>query len=159
MGGAPVSGFNEHTPHLSTPSWSFGRRDDRLRERRRVMLVTRRKPEPGTFLCTGRLTDICNDTTTGLPMRHAPIDPQLFVQNRARLKSLLAPNSLVAVNSNDIFPTNADGTLALCPNSDLFYLTGVEQEQTVLLIYPEADDETHREILCLREPTSASETR
>src|ERR1043165_332480 len=95
----------------------------------------------------GRRIDICTDTTTGLPMRHAPIDPQLFVQNRARLKNLLAPNSLVALNANDILPTNCDGTLAMCPNSDLFYLTGVEQEQTTLLIYPDADDEKHREIL------------
>src|ERR1041385_2310604 len=91
-------------------------------------------------------------------MRHAPIDPQLFVQNRARLRSLLLPNSLVAVNSNDILPTSCDGSLAMCPNSDLFYLTGVEQEQTIVLIYPEADDEKHREILFLREPTAESET-
>ncbi len=53
-------------------------------------------------------------------MRYAPINPQLFVQNRARLRSLLLPNSLAAVNANDLLPTNADGSLALVPNSDLF---------------------------------------
>lgn len=86
-------------------------------------------------------------------MRYESIDPQLFVANRERLKQLLLPNSLVAVNTNDLPPTNADGNLAMPPNSDLFYLTGVEQEQTILLLYPDADDEKHREILFLREPT------
>jgi Xaa-Pro aminopeptidase len=84
-------------------------------------------------------------------MRHDPIDPQLFIANRERLKQLLLPNSLAAVNANDIPETNSDGTMAMTPNSDLFYLTGVEQEQSILLLYPEADDEKHREMLFLRE--------
>lgn len=84
-------------------------------------------------------------------MRHEPIDPQLFVQNRKRLGELMQPNSLAVINANDILPTNADGSLALVPNSDLFHLSGVEQEQSILVIYPDADDEKHREILFLRE--------
>ena len=84
-------------------------------------------------------------------MRYRSIDPNLFVQNRARLKSLLRPNSLAVVNANDILPTNADGSLRLRPNSDLFYLTGVEQEESILLIYPDAHDDQTREILFLRE--------
>lgn len=63
----------------------------------------------------------------------------------------MLPNSLAVLNANDVLPTNADGTLSLVPNSDLFYLSGVEQEQSILLIYPEADDEKQREILFLRE--------
>lgn len=90
-------------------------------------------------------------------MRYESIDPQLFIANRERLKQLLLPNSLTVVNANDIPPTNADGTLALPPNSDLFYLAGVEQEQTILLLYPDADDELHREILFLREPNAEIE--
>lgn len=90
-------------------------------------------------------------------MRYNPIDPKLFVTNRERLKKLLLPNSLVVVHANDIPPTNADGTLALVPNSDLFYLAGIEQEQSILFIYPEADDEKHREVLFVREPTSELE--
>jgi Xaa-Pro aminopeptidase len=86
-------------------------------------------------------------------VRNERIDRQLFVENRERLKRLLLPNSLVVVNANDVPPTNADGTAALVPNSDLFYLTGVEQEQTVLILYPDADDEKHRELLFVREPT------
>jgi Xaa-Pro aminopeptidase len=84
-------------------------------------------------------------------MRHAPIDPKLFISNRERLTKLLIPNSLVAVNANDVPETNSDGTVAMTPNSDLFYLTGVEQEQSILLLYPDADDEKQREMLFLRE--------
>jgi Xaa-Pro aminopeptidase len=91
-------------------------------------------------------------------MRYTPIDPQLFVANRTRLKQLMRPNSLAVVNANDVLPTNADGSLRLVPNSDLFYLTGVEQEQTILLLYPDAHEEKHREILFLREPTPDLET-
>jgi Xaa-Pro aminopeptidase len=86
-------------------------------------------------------------------MRHAPIDSMLFVTNRERLKQLMLKNSLAVVNANDVPPTNADGTLALPAASDLFYLSGVEQEQSILLLYPDADDDKHREILFLREPT------
>ena len=84
-------------------------------------------------------------------MRYAPIDPRLFVENRARLKPLLLPHSLVVVNANDILPTNADGTLRLIANTDLFWLTGVSQEESILVLFPDADDENHREILFLRE--------
>ena len=85
------------------------------------------------------------------------IPNRLFVENRRRLKRLLRANSLAAVNSNDVYPTNADGTWPLAANTDLFYLTGVEQEQTILLLFPHADDEQHSEILFLREPTHESE--
>ena len=91
-------------------------------------------------------------------MRHAPINPELFKLNRERLRALLPANSLVVLNANDVLPTNADGSLRLVPNSDLFYLTGVEQEESILLIYPDADDEKHREILFLREAKPELET-
>lgn len=91
-------------------------------------------------------------------MRYAPIEPKLFVQNRERLKKLMLKNSLAVVNANDVLPTNADGTLALQANADLFYLAGIEQEETILLLYPEADDAKLREILFLREPTEHLET-
>src|SRR5688572_11898184 len=90
-------------------------------------------------------------------MRYKAIESGLFAANRARLKKLLRPNSLAVLNNNDVPPTNADGTLAMPPNSDLFYLSGVEQEQTILLIYPDADEEKQREILFLREPTPENE--
>jgi Xaa-Pro aminopeptidase len=84
-------------------------------------------------------------------MRHAPIPAALFTENRNRLRALLPPSSLVVVNANDIPPTNADGSLIGVPNSDLFYLTGVEQEESVLLLFPDADEGRNREILFLRE--------
>lgn len=84
-------------------------------------------------------------------MRYAPIDPELFIENRARLKQLLPPHSLAVVNANDIPPTNADGTLGFVQNADLFYLTGVDQEETILVLFPDAADEKQREILFLRE--------
>ena len=84
-------------------------------------------------------------------MRYQTINPQLFTNNRANVSKLLLPNSLVVVNANDVLPTNADGRLPLFPNSDLFYLTGVEQEESILLLYPDAHEENMREILFLRE--------
>ncbi len=91
-------------------------------------------------------------------MRYAPINPKLFAENRRRLVALLRPKALAVVNSNDLLPTNADGSLGLRANSDLFYLTGVEQEETVLLLYPDAQDPRLREVLFLREVTPLTET-
>ena len=84
-------------------------------------------------------------------MRDRLFSSELFTLNRARLAKMLIPNSLAVLNANDILPTNADGTLSLCPNSDLFYLSGVDQEETILLLYPDAHEENMREILFLRE--------
>ena len=86
-------------------------------------------------------------------VRYDPIDSQLFIGNRERLKALLKPNSIVIVKANDIYPTNADGTMAFKQNSDLFYLTGVDQEDSVLVLMPDAVDPKDREILFVRETT------
>jgi len=86
-------------------------------------------------------------------MRQAGLESHLFVTHRTNLQKLLLPNSLAVVNANDILPTNADGTMLLRQNSDLFYLTGIEQEESILLLYPQAHDEKFREILFLRQPT------
>jgi len=90
-------------------------------------------------------------------MRYAQINAQVFETNRARLQKLLLPNSLAALNANDILPTNADGVSLLRQNSDLFYLTGIEQEETILLLYPNAHEEEQREILFLRQPNPTAE--
>lgn len=91
-------------------------------------------------------------------MRHDRIDPELFVENRRRLAKLLLPNSLAVVNANDILPVNSDALLMMQPNSDLFYLAGIEQEESVLLLAPNAADENLREILFLREPSEHLKT-
>ena len=91
-------------------------------------------------------------------MRHHPLASQLFVDNRARLCKLLPPSALAALNANDVPPTNADGSLPLVPNSDLFYLSGIEQEESLLVLSPDAPDEKLREILFLREPNEHLKT-
>ena len=90
-------------------------------------------------------------------MRYERIPPEFFRGNRQRLAALLPRNSLAVLNANDLCPTNGDGSQATPPSSDLFYLTGVEQEQSILLVYPDADEERHREMLFLREPTAELE--
>ena len=85
-------------------------------------------------------------------MRHKPIKNKLFSENRKRLTTLLAPKSLALINANDLLPVNADATLVMHPNSDLFFLSGIEQEESILLIFPDAAEEKNREILFLREP-------
>lgn len=91
-------------------------------------------------------------------MRHLPIDKSLFIENRKRLTALLPPQSLAVVNANDILPTNADGVLPLVPNADLFYLTGIEQEQSILVLAPDAFDPTQREILFIRDFSEEAKT-
>jgi Xaa-Pro aminopeptidase len=90
-------------------------------------------------------------------VRYKSIDPGLFISNRDRLRELLPSNSLAVINANDILPTHGDGTLAMVPAADLFYLTGVEQEQTILVVCPNAVDEKQRELLFLREPNAENE--
>ena len=85
-------------------------------------------------------------------MRHQPIDNALFNANREKLAKLLPKGCLAIVNANDILPTNADGVTMMNPNSDLFYLSGIEQEESILVLFPDAVDPKNREVLFLREP-------
>ncbi|TAK94043.1 MAG: M24 family metallopeptidase [Verrucomicrobia bacterium] len=84
-------------------------------------------------------------------MKSANLPAELFIQNRDRLRQMLPANSLVILNANDILPTNADGSMPHVQNADLFYLTGVRQEESILVIAPNAFDEKMREVLFLRE--------
>jgi Xaa-Pro aminopeptidase len=84
-------------------------------------------------------------------MRYAPIDPQLFIENRRRLAAGLPPNAIAVFNSNDVMPTSADGVMPFVQQTDLFYLSGVDQEESTLVIFPGVREEKHREILFLRE--------
>lgn len=65
----------------------------------------------------------------------------------------MGSKALAVVNANDILPTNADGTLPMQPNADMFFLTGIEQEESVLVLFPDAADEKQREILFVRQPS------
>lgn len=84
-------------------------------------------------------------------MKYLPISSDLFINNRKRFVKELKPNSLAIFNANDIMPTNADGSMGFVQNSDLFWLTGIDQEETILLIYPDAVSKTFKEVLFLRE--------
>jgi len=84
-------------------------------------------------------------------VRYESISPQFFVRNRENLRKLLKPKSMVILHANDIYPTNADGTMSFKQNSDLFYLTGVDQEETTLVLMPDAVDPKEREILFVKE--------
>lgn len=84
-------------------------------------------------------------------MKYHPIPSQLFIKNRKKLSALLKPNSMVLINSNDIMPTNADGTMPFRQNNDMLYLTGADQEETILLLFPDAPQEKNREILFVKE--------
>jgi len=90
-------------------------------------------------------------------MRYTPISAELFIRNRQRLAELLLPKSLVILNANDIMPTNADGTMGFRQNSDLLYLSGVDQEETMLVLFPDHPDEKLRELLFLRETSELIE--
>jgi len=84
-------------------------------------------------------------------VRYQPAPSELFIENRRRLAAALPPGALVIVQANDVMPTNADGTLGYAPNSDLYFLSGIDQEETVLLLFPDAPDPKQREILLVRE--------
>ena len=84
-------------------------------------------------------------------MRYSKIDASMFVDNRKRYAGRLERNSMAIFNSNDIMPTSADGVHPFVQQTDLFYLSGIDQEDSTLVIYPQAPEEKYREILFLKE--------
>jgi len=86
-------------------------------------------------------------------MRYDPVAPAFFIRNRQRLCPLLPPQSLAAIRSNDVFPLNADATTRFHQNNNLYYLCGIDQAETALILFPEAVDENDRAILFIQETT------
>src|SRR6187402_228312 len=84
-------------------------------------------------------------------MKYHQIDRALFIKNRAKFVAQMKPNSVAVFNSNDIYPVSADSTLPFAQHRDIFYLSGVDQEESILLLFPDAPYEHLREILFLRE--------
>lgn len=84
-------------------------------------------------------------------MKYHQIDRNLFIKNRAKFTAQMKPNSVAVFNSNDIYPVSADSTLPFAQHRDIFYLSGVDQEESVLLLFPDAPYEHQREMLFLRE--------
>ena len=86
-------------------------------------------------------------------MKYLPIDSQLFINNRERFVSKTKRNCLAVFNSNDIYNTGADSTLPFTQHRDIFHLSGVDQEESILVIFPDCKNKLHREILFLKEPS------
>lgn len=84
-------------------------------------------------------------------MKYDPINPELFIKNRKNFSSELAPKSLAVFNSNDIYPIGADSTMPFQQARDLFYLSGVDQDKSILVLFPDAPSEKHREMLFVTE--------
>ncbi|WP_106791807.1 aminopeptidase P family protein [Aquimarina sp. Aq78] len=84
-------------------------------------------------------------------MKYHQIDRNLFIKNRKNFTAQMKPNSIAIFNSNDIYPISADSTMPFEQHRDIFYLSGVDQEESVLLLFPDAPKEKHREILFLKE--------
>ena len=84
-------------------------------------------------------------------MKYLPIDKSLFKNNRQKFILSLISNSIAVFNANDEFPRSGDQTHLFKQNADLFYLTGIDQEQTILLLFPECPNLLYREVLFLRQ--------
>ena len=84
-------------------------------------------------------------------MKYLPIDSSLFVQNRQRFAAELKSNAIAVLNANDVMPTSADGVRSFIQNTDFFYLSGIDEEESILVIFPDAREEKHREILFIKE--------
>ena len=83
-------------------------------------------------------------------MKYLPIDSKLFIENRKRFVAQLKPNSMAIFNANDMMPRNADAQHFWRQNSDLFYLTGIDQEETVLILFPDCSIDNRKEILFVK---------
>ena len=84
-------------------------------------------------------------------MKYHSISSELFIKNRFKLSQQMVPNSIAIFNSNDIFSTGADSTLPFEQHRNIFYLSGVDQEESILLVFPDAKNELQREILFVKE--------
>ncbi|RIV44544.1 aminopeptidase P family protein [Flagellimonas pelagia] len=84
-------------------------------------------------------------------MKYFPIDSNLFINNRKKFMAQMKPKSIAVFNSNDIYPISADSTMPFQQARDIFYLSGADQEETILLLFPDAMDKKKREILFVRE--------
>jgi len=84
-------------------------------------------------------------------MRYSPIPAEFYTRNRKNVFKHLKPNSVVIVQSNDVLPTNADGHMGFHQQNDLLYLSGIDQEETILLLFPDAPLQEWREILFVKE--------
>lgn len=84
-------------------------------------------------------------------MKYDRIDKALYIANRQKFTAQMAAGSLAIFNSNDIYPVSADSTLPFAQHRDILYLSGVDQEESILVLFPNASNPAHREVLFLKE--------
>lgn len=90
-------------------------------------------------------------------MKYLPLNPDIFVQNRKRFIDKMEKNAIAIFNSNDELPMNGDALYPFKQNSDLYWLTGIEQEETMLVLFPDNPDPKYREVLILVRPNELKE--
>jgi Xaa-Pro aminopeptidase len=84
-------------------------------------------------------------------MKYHKIDRALFIRNREKFNAHMEKGALAVFNSNDIYPISADATMPFQQHRDIFYLSGVDQEESILVLFPTCKNEAHREVLFLKE--------
>ncbi len=90
-------------------------------------------------------------------MKYKALDPQIFIQNRKRFVTKMQKNSIAIIVSNDEFPSNGDALHGFKQNTELFWLTGIEQEGSMVILYPDNPDPKYREVLVLVRPQELKE--
>lgn len=90
-------------------------------------------------------------------MKYLPLNPAIFINNRKRFTDKMQPNSIAIFVSNDEFPSNGDAIHSFKQNSDLYWLSGVEQEDSMVILYPNNPDPKYREVLVLVRPNEMKE--
>jgi Xaa-Pro aminopeptidase len=90
-------------------------------------------------------------------MKHLPLNPKIFIENRKRFIKEMKPNSIAIFNSNDEVTSNGDALYKFQQNTDLYWLCGIEQEETMVILFPDAPEEKYREVLVLVRPNEMKE--
>ena len=90
-------------------------------------------------------------------MKYLPLNPELYIGNRRRFTDKMDNNSIAIFNSNDELPTNGDALFPFVQNADLLWLTGITQEDTMLVLFPDNPDPKYREVLVLVRPNEMRE--
>ncbi|MBA2563165.1 MAG: aminopeptidase P N-terminal domain-containing protein [Chitinophagaceae bacterium] len=90
-------------------------------------------------------------------MKYLPLNPEIFIENRKRFTNKMEKNAIAIFNSNDELPASGDQLHPFKQNSDLFWLTGIEQEESMLIIFPGNPDKKYREVLVLIRPNELKE--
>jgi Xaa-Pro aminopeptidase len=90
-------------------------------------------------------------------MKHLPLNPELFIANRKRFTERMKPNSIAIFVSNDEVPRNGDAIYTFQQNSDLYWLSGIMQEDSMVILFPDNPDPKYREVLVLVRPNEMKE--